>query len=668
LRCALIFSVKIGVFMRNVCSLFAGIVWLLVGVPVLLAQQPSPSGPPSSPSSAQPQMPVPRLDPVVVTATRTETPLKETSTSVTIITEEEIQQQQAETVAEALRTVPGVEVAQSGSRGTTTSVFIRGAESDQTLVLIDGVEVNSVTLGAFDFSNLTTENIERIEILRGGGGTLYGSQAVGGVINIITKKGEGVPTASVAAEGGNGSTHREVLSFSGAKGILSFSGAIANIDTDGFRPFNDGYRNFSSNLRLDVTPIPQGTVRGFFRYSDVKTGLFNNKNYLGVPDPNARQLENFALVKGEWEHVPVNSFTYRLAGSYVKDNQRFFDEPDQFDPFGSGISRIPVEIVTGEFQGNYSWREVSITTFGFEFEEKSADVQSNFGGFRSEFDKSRYNFASYMQERLRLLNERLFLTAGFRVDDNEDFGTHVTPSWSLAYVIPQTGTKLKGGFAEGFRAPNFNELFFPNFGNPDLGPERSSEWDVGFEQNFWGQRFSLETTYFSRRVKDLIEGVLISLDPFKFEAQNKGRVDVQGVEVIPVFRVLPGLTLSGNFTYLDFDTKDGRLLRRPRTQGAVQVNYQRPVLRGTDDLLTLNLNLDVIGDRDDIDPLSGFRTNPMYARTDVAVSYTFPSRLFSFSQVTVYSKIQNLFDRDYQEALGFRSPPLNYLAGVRVTF
>ena len=306
---------------------------------------------------------------------------------------------------------------------------------------------------------------------------------------------------------------------------------------------------------------------------------------------------------------------------------------------------------------------------GFEFEEKSANVQSNFFGLRSEYDKSRNNFAYYLQERLRLLDERLFLTSGFRVDDNQDFGTHVTPSWSLAYLIPLTGTKLKGGFAEGFRAPNFNELFYPNFGNPDLGPELSSEWDVGFEQNLWGQRFSLETVYFSRRVKGLIEAVLIDPDTFIFQAQNLGRVDIQGVEVIPVLRLLPGLTLSGNFTFLDFDSQDDRLLHRPTEQGAVQINYQRPVLRGLDDLLTLNLSVKVIGDRDDVEPSSGaFRTNSMYARTDLAVSYTFPARVFPLSRITVYSKIENLFDRDYQEVLGFRSPPFNYLAGVAVTF
>jgi len=658
--------------MRTVCPFVIIGSWLFLTTPCLWAQQEVEMQAQSSspPAPVQSPVPVSQLDPIVVTATRTETPLKEIATSVTVITEEEIQQQQAKTVADVLRLVPGLDVAQSGSRGTTTSVFIRGAESDQTLVMIDGIEVNSVTLGSFDFSNLTTDNVERVEVLRGSGGTLYGSEAVGGVINIITKRGEGTPTVSVSAEGGNGATHREMLSFSGSQGVLGFSGAISSIDSDGFHPFNDGYRNFSTNLRLDADLLPQGALRGIVLYSDAKVGLYNNKNYLSVPDANARQLEDFVFLKGEWEHSPISAFSYRVAGAYVKDNQRFFDEPDQFDPFGSGTSRIPMEMTTGEIQGNYSWREASITTAGFEFEEKSADVQSNFFGFRSDYDKSRNNFAYYLQERLRLLDERLFLTGGFRVDDNQDFGTQVTPSWSLAYLISQTGTKLKGDYAEGFRAPNFNELFYPNFGNPDLGPEVSSEWDVGFEQNLWGQRFSLETVYFSRRVKGLIEAVLIDPDTFTFQAQNLGRVDIQGVEVIPVLRVLPGLTLSGNFTFLDFDTpQDDRLLRRPSEQGSVQVNYQRPVLHGLDDLLTLNLSVKVLGDRDDVEPASGaFRTNSMYARTDLAVSYTFPVHFFPLSRLTVYSKIENLFDRNYQEVLGFRSPPFNYLAGVAMTF
>jgi vitamin B12 transporter len=450
---------------------------------------------------------------------------------------------------------------------------------------------------------------------------------------------------------------------------VGLSWAVANIDPSGFHTFNDGHRNFTTNLRLDMNLLPQGVLRGFFRYGDAKIGLFNNKNYLGVPDPNARQLENFVLAKGEWEQTIGDSFNYRIAGAYVKDNQRFFDEPDQFDPFGSGISRIPVELKIGEAQANFSWRDISITTTGFEFKDSSADVRSNFGGFRTEYQKSLNNFAYYLQERLRLLDERLFLTAGFRVDDNQDFGAHVTPSWSIVYLIPQTGTKLKGGYAGGFRAPNFNELFYPNFGNPNLGPETSSEWDAGFEQSLGDPRFSLETTYFNRRVKGLIEGVLIDPVNFIFQAQNQGRVDIQGVEVIPTFRFSSQLIVSGYFTFLDFHTKDGHLLRRPTEFGTVQFNYQTPVMQSWDDQLDVYLSVKVLGDRDDIDPRKGVtRTNPMFARTDLAVSYTFPTFGWSGSRLSLYGKIENLFDRHYQEVLGFRSPPFTYLAGLQITF
>ncbi len=654
--------------MRAVLPVVVSFVWLFSGPSFLLAQSPPPTLP-----SAQPQ--TTHLSPVVVTATRTEVPLAETSASVTVVTQEEIQQQQASTVVEALRLVPGLDVVQDGSRGTVADVLIRGGTSNHTLVLIDGVEVNSVTLGSFDFSNLTTENIDRIEVLRGGGGTLYGSHAIGGVINIITKKGEGAPTITISAEGGKGATHRETLSFSGSHGIVGVSGSLASVDTDGFHRFNDGYRNFSTNLRADLDLLPRGAFRNFFRYTDAKIGLFNNKNYLSVPDPNARQLTNSVFWKGEWEHTPFDAFNYRVAGSYVRDNQRFFDEPDQFDSFGSGISRIPIEILTGEFQGNLSWRNLSVITFGFEFEEKSARFLSNFGGLRSDYNTSRHNFAYYLQEQLRLLNERLFITGGFRIDDNEDFGTHITPAGSVAYIFPQTGTKLKGGFSGGFRAPNFNELFYPlvppqivSFGNPNLKPEISSEWNAGFEQTLWEQRLSLEAVYFNRRVKGLIEGVLVDLPTFSFQAQNKGRVDIQGVEVIPVLRVLPGLTLSGNFTFLDFDTKDGKLLRRPTKHGSVSVNYERRGLSWSDDLLNLHLNVNVVGERDDVDPVRGTRKNPMFARTNFAASYSFAPSFFAGARLSVYTRIENLFDRNYQEILGFRSPPLNYLLGVKVTF
>ncbi|HEU4342468.1 MAG TPA: TonB-dependent receptor plug domain-containing protein, partial [Candidatus Binatia bacterium] len=203
-----------------------------------------------SPSIASPQD-RDTLPAVVVTATRTEIPQQDVTTSISVIGTEDIRAQQAETVLEILRSVPGLDVVQSGSRGTNTVVFIRGSEADHVLVLIDGVEVNSTTAGPFNFAHLTTENIERIEILRGAGGALYGSQAIGGVINIITKKGQGPLELGLSAEGGNGSTHRQVLSLRGEAGKLGYSLSAARLESDGFRSINDDYRNLAASSRLD---------------------------------------------------------------------------------------------------------------------------------------------------------------------------------------------------------------------------------------------------------------------------------------------------------------------------------------------------------------------------------------------------------------------------------
>src|ERR1051325_3041654 len=172
------------------------------------------------------------LPPLVTISTRVETPEANVANAVTVVDEKKIESRRAETILEMLREVPGVDVVQSGSRGNTASIFIRGANADQTLVLVDGIEVNSPTLGEFDFAHLTTENVERIEVLRGAGGTLYGSQAIGGGRNIITKRGEGPPALTLSAAGGNGATHREFTTLRGSEGRLGYSFSVADIGSD----------------------------------------------------------------------------------------------------------------------------------------------------------------------------------------------------------------------------------------------------------------------------------------------------------------------------------------------------------------------------------------------------------------------------------------------------
>ncbi|MBI4518040.1 MAG: TonB-dependent receptor [Deltaproteobacteria bacterium] len=622
------------------------------------------------------------LGTVVVTATRGEQPIEQATTSISAITAEEIESRHADTVVELLRGVPGVDVTQQGSSGTSASVHIRGADADQTLMLVDGVEVNSPTLGEFNFGTLTADNLDRIEVLRGAGGTLYGSEAVGGVVNLVTKRGTGRPQFSLLNEGGNGDTQRHRLSFSGAQQRLGFSGSLSYQSSGGFRPVNDDYSNLAAALRLDADVIERGTLRGFFRYHDAVVGLFNNLYYQGLSDPNARFSEERYLFKGEWEHRPADSLRYRLAGAVVHDSETFTD-PDAAATFASAVrSRIPTQITTGEAQATYYAGSAGITTAGVEFKEKEARPKSlnvNFAPppplLEQDFAASRSVYAGYVQQQLLLLDEHLIATGGLRVDDDEGFGREVSAAWSVGYLHDWDGsgrwaTRLKGGYAEGFKAPTFNELFYPGFGNPDLDAETSSEYDGGAVQQLWGERLSVEATYFTRRTANLIQAVC---DPTTYvcTAQNAGRVDVQGVETGVSLRPLAGLTLRGTYTYLDFEVLGGSrtLLRRPHNRMAAGVRYRLASPLQAEDAIDLAGNVNFAGDRADVDPTT-FTTvnNPNYTVADVAVTYGRRLLLAPLQRVELFGRIGNLFDRNYQEALGFKASPINFVVGTQLTF
>ena len=279
-------------------------------------------------SQAAEPAPVESLPPMVVTATRTEVPLNQLTTSLTVITSEELRERQAELVSEVLRDVAGVNVVQTGSMGTATSVFIRGSTSNQVLVMIDGVEINSTTTGAYDFANLTTESIERIEVLRGAGGTLYGSQAIGGVINIFTKRGQGPLNVGVSAQGGNGWTTRQVATVRGGLGDLGYSFSLGYLASDGFRSVNDDYRNLATSARLDYQVTEDASLKGIFHFIKSDAGLFNNNNFASQPDPNARQATTQYVTKLEWEQKIFRNWDYRISGSMFKENDKFSDDVD----------------------------------------------------------------------------------------------------------------------------------------------------------------------------------------------------------------------------------------------------------------------------------------------------------------------------------------------------
>lgn len=626
------------------------LVFLSVFLPVLsIAAEPGPDS---------------TLPPVVVTATRMPTTLEEVTASMRVITAEEIRAQQARTVLETLRQVPGLDVVQTGSSGSAASVFIRGSNSNQVLVLLDGMEVNSTTLGGFDFAHLTTENIERIEVLRGSGGTLYGSQAVGGVINIITKRGEGSPELTVSTEGGNGRTYRQFLGLRGGEDNFGYSFSAARLESRGFRRFNDDYRNLATSARLDYRLTDDSTLKGIFRFVKTDLGLFNNNNFAPAPDPNAREAVEQYLGKLEWEQRIFKEWDYRISGSIFKEHIKDSDDADSCVIFGfpcdsRSRDRFLPQINTGEFQTNYRLQEWSTTTFGVEYKLRQAATNAG-------IDRSIRNMGHYLQEQIQLLDRRLILVPGIRLDDHQTFGTAWTPSFSAAYLFKETGTGLKGGYAQGFKAPTLNELFFPPafgcpaFGNPDLGPEKSWELNAGVEQQLLRDRARVGVTYFHREVKDLIEGRPIPGDPLGcFRAENVGRARFDGAEWSLSVKLLSPLSLNAQYTYLDWDTEDGTLPRRPRHRGSISLNYHY-------ETLDVNLIANIVGRRDDFDAVTFANiTKPGYTRFDLAGSYLLPVKVPLMKTISLFGKIENLLNRKYEEADGFRARPLNFLLGIQ---
>ena len=638
-----------------------------------------------------------KLNPIVVTATRIPQPIGEIGTTITVVEAPQIQEQKIDHVADVLREVPGVQVTQSGSPGSVTDVSIRGATPSQTLVLIDGVEVNAGATGSFDLANLTTDNLDRVEVLRGAGGSLYGSQAIGGVINLLSQEGEGPPTASLLSEGGNRASSRQIGTVSGAQGNLGYSGAVSYFSTEGFRPVNDNSDNLSLNGRLDYHLGDDTVLRGFARYIASNVSLPNLNIASGSPlDPTAHQRNEFMLFKGEIEHHFGENVLVRANAYYVRQDLRATSTP--YKGFvGSEEDRVPDETRGGLIESVFTWPRLEgfRTLVGFDFKDRwvRSDGIFTFANFTPPpplvtsitlFRSRRQEYAGYLEQEGSFLNGHVLMTGGFRVDGNSVFGEEVSPAWSVAIPITKISTTLRGSYSEGFRAPSFDELFFPGFGNPSLQPEISSEWDGGFTTNF-GERASLTATYFSRRVKNLIVTVPCKVGPtcpFGSEAGNASRVDVQGVEIVPSLTIAKGLTLSGNVTVLDETHADAPLpfaaafltpprpLRVAKHTASALLEYVRSANFLPHDKFMANVNYIFIGDRDDI-TVTGvppIANHSAYSLVNAVVSYTIGIPLKHVSNEEVFARVNNLMDRNYSEAFGFKAPTINVLAGVKLDF
>jgi vitamin B12 transporter len=618
-----------------------------------------------------------QLPEVVVTGQRNRTGVEESSTAVTIVDGNDVNQRDQDKVSDAVRGTPGVDVTEFGSPGASTFVTIRGALGDEVAVRLDGVEVNNTTEGQYDFANLTTLNLDRIEIVRGGAGAAYGPEAIGGTVNVATRRGEGPFHLLSSGEAGSAATHHETLGINGACGPFALSGTAAYLASDGFQPINDDYRNFSTVWRSDLDVLPTATLRTFLRYTESRKGLVNFNITENELDPNAYTRDDFFLSKGEWEHAPTDAFNYRATVSWVRNNPRVHDDTVENGQVVTTVNDIsPGEETAAEWQANYRWPAFARSTIGFEYKEQWADFMEFPGEDESpqtsDVRANRSSYGAYAQERFQLLDDTLDTAAGLRSTYYDGFGNHVTLSASTSYLVQPTQTRLRLGFNEGYRPPAFDELFGV-LGNETLQAESSYEIDAGFTQDLLQGMVSLVPTYFFRKTQNLIEDIAelppVSGEPEDLHVHTVGTVAAQGVELALLARPTHWCTLATNYTYLNTLSTEA-LLNRPRHRGSVIAAGQWDNVVKPADQMSATAMVQAVGRRDSPNPFNteepfAPRSLTGYARVDLALAYRFGG---DWSALSLTTSVRNLFNRTYSESIGFPAPPANALAGFRYGF
>lgn len=619
---------------------------------------------------------------IVVTPTQMPQPLDQIGTTTSVVTRQQMQSQHMNTAVSALRQVPGVQVVQSGSPGSIADVLIRGGTAAQTLIMLDGVPINNATTDSFDISRFTTDDLSRIEVVRGAGGSLYGSQAIGGVVNLITREGSGPLKMNFTSEGGNASTQRQALTLDGSQGKLAYSGALSYFSTEGYRKLNDNSDYLAGVTRLDYHLDEDTTLRAFAHYIRSNVSLPNLSNAEGIAlNPTAHQREEFMFYKGEIDQRIGTRLTADLSGYFVRDDYRLNATPFTGSPSFES-DHIPNETRGAILNAVYRWTQGFRSLLGFDFKDRWAHSKDNFvsyepppvSQFLSVYNARRQEYAGYVEQEASLFDGHLHGTGGFRVDGNTQFGEEVSSSWAVAIPIQRLGLTLRGSYAEGFRAPSFDELYFPGFGNPELRPEVSSEYDGGFTKHF-GERMSLTATYFSRRVHSLITTIPCSFSsacPYGALPGNIGRVDTQGVEVAPSVHPMRGLTFTGSVTVIDqthsSSAENVRPLLVPKYSAEALAQYTHHDLFRPGDDTVASLGYVFVGDREDITTTSTIGNLTAYHLFDLTVSYSPGFRTAAIRGEQFFARVQNLFDRHYSEQFGFPSPPINFVAGVKVSF
>lgn len=589
-------------------------------------------------------------DPVVVTASRIQQPLSTVGSSMTVISGEELEKKGITEVVDALKTVPGVSFSRNGGVGQTTSLRIRGADSGQVVVMIDGVVVNDPTntSGFYDFNALHVHNIDRIEILRGPQSAVYGGNAVGGVVNIITKRGEGKPVYTAAASAGSHNTFSQELGTRGQKGKLHYSVNASNFNTVGFPatvagPEKDGAHLKSLSATLGVDATQHLTLDFSGGVSHLKSGFDTDPTSTDGP---ADQVKDSAYGQAQ-AHLQTLGNTLE----HVFTANHFVVSRESNEPLGYYTnSTFDGTRTVFRYQVNQTLFGSDVASLGAEWQDESADNTNTTGSTpATDVDRSvtkRSAFAQYIAHPI----EPLTVTFSGRHDTSSSFDDHNTARVAGAYTIESFATTLRASAGTSAKDPTLYQLYGP-YGTSTLKPEESRAIDAGIENSFLQGRVTTQNTVFAQVYKNLID-----FDNNTFLYGNVARARSKGFENSVNVEVVPRVNVSATHTYtlaVDSDTEK-RLPRRPKHTGYVETN-----IRATD---AWTVGGGLYFESSQLD--SNFST----ANTKGYGSLGLHTEYQVVPQASLYLRADNILDRHYQEVRNYRSAGREIFGGIRAEY
>jgi vitamin B12 transporter len=668
--------------MRPTLGLSASLIALSCAFAAQAAEPPGSSPPSPSPDIADTTA-ANAVSEVVVVAGRTPQPIDVVGQDVTVLTLSQLRADQEPVVSDVLARTTGVTVTRNGGVGQPTALNIRGAPTDETLVMIDGVKLDdpSAPGGGFDFADLMVGDVSRIEVLRGPQSTLYGSDAIGGVVNIVTADPTRPFQGDAQVEGGSYGTVYAKAGLGGHDGAVTWRVAATDYSTDGISAFDqrlggreaDGYANqgVSGRFSYAFTPDVSLDLRGVFVHSKADfdgfsnpTGEFGDDSEYGVTrEAIAYAGLNFNLLDERLKN--------RLAVQYASTQRDDYDPADApvpatFDGLG--------KTWRAEYQGTFAIAPAWQAVFGAAHEQSSIAVSTP--AYDDPASPAYYGSppiradvhvdSGYGQLRAEVI-PGLNLTGGLRYDDHATFGGHVTGQASAAWSLNHDNTVLRASWGQGFKAPSLYQLY-SEYGDPDLKPEQADGWDAGVEQRFWDRRIDVRATYFSRDTTNLIGFIdcfsvikpLCSTHLFGFY-DNIARASAQGVELSGAVNPVARLTITANYTYTDAidrsagATSFGRMLPRiPRDMANAEVGYVWPFR-----LTTAVAVRYASGSYDDADNTVWLKA---YTLVDLRASYPLTP------QLELYGRIENIADTAYETDYEYGALGRAAYVGLRATF